>query len=98
MTQHSRSLRHTVPFNNVATAYTACHNLKQNLFVADFGDGHFFNANVMVVVVDGGKQEASPRKDAGLSLACYYLIKQVKCFLRSIVIMDNGSNCPDCGY
>jgi hypothetical protein len=31
----------------------------------------------MVVVVDGGKQEASPRKDAGLSLAGYYLIKQV---------------------
>ena len=62
VTQNNGSPGHAVPLNNIAAAYAACHNLKQRFILADFGNGHFFNADVMVVVVDGGKQEASPRK------------------------------------
>ena len=53
----------------------------------------------MVVVVDGGKQEISPRKrKCWLSLAGFYLIKQGLVLLADKVIVDNCSNRPDCGY
>jgi hypothetical protein len=51
-----------VPFGYVASAYAACHDLKQHFVVADLWDGHFLNADIMIVVVDGGKQDFSPRK------------------------------------
>jgi hypothetical protein len=62
MTQHQRSPGYAVPFGYVAAAYAARHNLKQRLIFPDLRDWHFLDANVMVVVVDGGKQEVSPRK------------------------------------
>jgi hypothetical protein len=62
VTQNYWSLRNSVPFDNVAAAYAACHNLKQSLVFADFRDRHFLDADIMVVVVNGGKQEASPKR------------------------------------
>ena len=55
MTKHTRCLRNTVPLQNVAAADAARHNFKQGFFFADAWNGDFFNADVMVVVVEGGK-------------------------------------------
>jgi hypothetical protein len=52
----------TIPFSHVASAYAACHDLKQHFILADLRDRHFLNADIMVVVVDGGKQDVSPEK------------------------------------
>jgi hypothetical protein len=57
-----------VPFGHVASTYAACHDLKQHFILADLWDGHFLNADIMVVVVDGGKQDVSPRKKKNLQI------------------------------
>ena len=54
MSQHKRCFWNSIPFNNVTTTYAACHDFKQNLFFANAGDRDFFNAYVMVVVIEGG--------------------------------------------
>ena len=62
MTQHNWGFRHTVPLNNVAAANPARHNLQQRFVLADLGDGNVLDADVLVVVVDGGLQRISPKK------------------------------------
>jgi hypothetical protein len=76
VTQNARSLGHSVPFYNVASAYAARHHFKQNFVFADFGRGNFLDADIVVVVVDGGKQSFfTKKKKAGLSFAFFYLIE-----------------------
>ena len=52
MPQHFWSLGDTVPFDDVAAAYAACHNFQKSLVVADLGNGRFFYADVMVVIIN----------------------------------------------
>jgi hypothetical protein len=59
MTQDTRRLGNTVPFQDVAAAYAACHNFKQCFIFADVWHGYFFDADVVVVVVEGGKHVSS---------------------------------------
>ena len=60
--KHYWRFGNTVPFDDVAAADAACHHLKQRFVFADLWDGHFFDSDVMVIVVDCGKQKYSPKK------------------------------------
>ena len=62
MPKHTRCLGNTVPFDDVAAADAARHHLKQHFVFADVWDWDFFDADVMVVVVEGGKQHCSPKR------------------------------------
>ena len=60
------------------------------------GTGNFFYADVMVVIVEGGKQD-SHQKEGGLGFACYYLVVEVVGFLGSVAFVDYGSDRFDRG-
>jgi hypothetical protein len=53
--ENTRCLRSTVPFDHVAAAYATSHHFEQDFVFADFWDRHLLNANVMIVVINGGK-------------------------------------------
>ncbi len=76
MTQNKRSLRHTVPFDYVAAANPACHNLKQRLILADLGNRHVLDADVMVVVVDGGQHRFHRKEDLLVRLCQLLLVRR----------------------
>jgi hypothetical protein len=89
-------LGQSVPFDNVAAAYAACHHFKQNFIFANVGYGHFLDADIMVVIVDGGKHKFHQKRKFGLGFACLYLVEEVVGFFWSVVVVDDGADGSDC--
>ena len=69
--QHTRSLRHTVPFKDVTTTDAARHNLEQSFIFSDAWNRNLFDAYVMVVVVEGGKQSNHQKEGVRLCLVLF---------------------------
>lgn len=68
MAQNNWGFGNTIPLDNIAAANAASHNLQQSLFIADLGDGHFLDSNVMVVIVDGDLQQIHQKGELRLCL------------------------------
>jgi hypothetical protein len=68
VTQNPRRLGNTVPLDNVATTDATRHHFHQDFVFARSGHRHLLDSDVMVVVVDGGKQIDSPKKEKGYAL------------------------------
>jgi len=91
VSQHARRFRNTIPFQDVAAADTARHHLEERFIFIDAWKGDFFDADVMVVVVEGGKQKVH-QKERGSGFSCDYLFVEVVSFLGIVAFVDYGAD------